>query len=98
MIYSLSYTEDLPANSDGCAKAWFVKIRPSRKDDKSIHAHEIDGHVAEWWMITLTSAVLLTALVTSAVKCGFPLSTYIFVLLSPFIQPILYRFCKRYRL
>ena len=48
MIYSLKYTDDMPANQGGYAKAWLIRIRPRYKDDKGIHAHEI-CHVSQFW-------------------------------------------------
>ena len=48
MIFSLKYSDDMPANTGGYAKAWFIRIRPRYKDDKGIHNHEF-CHVAQFW-------------------------------------------------
>ena len=48
MIFSLKYTDDMPGNVGGYAKAWFIRIRPKYKDDKGIHNHELT-HVSQFW-------------------------------------------------
>lgn len=48
MIYSLKYTDDMPDNQAGYARAWFIRIRPKYKDDKGLFAHELK-HVEQFW-------------------------------------------------
>ena len=48
MLYSLRYTDDMPDNQAGYARAWFIRIRPRYKDDKGLMAHECK-HVAQFW-------------------------------------------------
>ena len=48
MLYSLRYTDDMPDNFAGYARAWFIRIRPAYKDDKGLHEHELE-HVRQFW-------------------------------------------------
>jgi hypothetical protein len=48
MIYSIRYTDDMPKDTGGYARAWLIRIRPRYKDDKGIHNHEL-CHVAQFW-------------------------------------------------
>ena len=48
MIYSLKYTDSMPDNQGGYARAWFIRIRPRYKDDKGLLAHEME-HVKQFW-------------------------------------------------
>lgn len=57
MIFSLKYTDDMPANVGGYAKAWLIRIRPRYKDDKGIHNHEL-CHVAYWWKYGIIGRML----------------------------------------
>jgi len=59
MLYSLKYTDDMPENTGGYAKAWFVRIRPKYKDDKGIHNHEL-CHVAQFWKLGIFHMVIYT--------------------------------------
>lgn len=52
MIYRVDYTDNIPLGSDGIARYWFIKIRPSRMNDAGILAHEIE-HVRQFWMFSL---------------------------------------------
>lgn len=59
MIYSLKYTDDMPAENGGYAKLWFVRIRPKYRDngDVGILKHELE-HVRQWWRLLLLHPVL----------------------------------------
>jgi len=57
MIFSLKYTDEMPANAGGYAKAWFVRVRPKYKDDKGILFHEL-YHVGRWWKYGLIGLLL----------------------------------------
>jgi hypothetical protein len=57
MIYSLKYSDDMPANTGGYAKAWFIRIRPKYKDDFGILQHELI-HVAYWWKYGIIGRLL----------------------------------------
>ena len=46
--YLLIYTDKLPYNSNGCANAFVVRIRNSRKDDLGLEFHEAT-HARQWW-------------------------------------------------
>ena len=48
MIYTLTYTTDLPPNSNGCANGPIIRIRPAYKGDEGLKQHEI-CHVHQWW-------------------------------------------------
>jgi hypothetical protein len=48
MYYKLEYTDNLPEGKAGQAKFWFIKIRPSYKDDIGLLNHEIE-HVRQFW-------------------------------------------------
>jgi hypothetical protein len=47
MLCSLTYTDSLPEGVGGQAWMWFIKILPKYKDDKGIHAHEVE-HVRQF--------------------------------------------------
>ena len=47
-MYLLFYTDNLPENSNGCANAFIIRIRPSCKGDEGLLAHE-RVHVSQWW-------------------------------------------------
>lgn len=52
--YSLRITSDLPALVGArvtypCGLWPVVSVKPEYKDDKSIMAHEVDGHVHQFW-------------------------------------------------
>jgi hypothetical protein len=48
MIYSIKYTDDIPENFAGYARAWFIRIRPQYKDDRGLLEHE-KVHVSQFW-------------------------------------------------
>ena len=95
----IKYTDALPENTGGSAKTCYVKIRPRYQDDKGIHGHEIQGHVAEWWAVSIVSSLVLAALAWLAVRyLGLSCGVFILALIGPAIQPLLYRSCPPYRL
>lgn len=49
MPHILIYTDKLPEHSAGCANGPIIRIRPSKREDKGIMAHEL-VHVRQWWM------------------------------------------------
>lgn len=49
MFYTLFITNDnIPEGSAGCAKAWFIYIRPEYKDDIGLLEHE-KVHTKQFW-------------------------------------------------
>lgn len=40
-FYSLKYTDNMPENIAGYAKAWFIRIKPKYIDDVGLLKHEI---------------------------------------------------------
>jgi hypothetical protein len=58
----IKYTDDMPAWMGGYAKWFYVAIRPKYRDDKGIHAHELQ-HVKQWWITTLLATALIAAAV-----------------------------------
>lgn len=57
MIFSLRYTDDMPKDTGGYAKAWFIRIRPRYKDDKGMMEHEL-LHVGYWWKYGIIGRLL----------------------------------------
>jgi hypothetical protein len=60
VIAYIHYTDNLPENVGGTAQGPYIRIRPKYKDDKGIHAHEME-HVRQWWVLTIFSAFFLLA-------------------------------------
>jgi hypothetical protein len=58
----IRYTDDMPQWMGGYAKWFYVAIRPKYKDDRGIHAHELE-HVKQWWITTLIAALLIAGTV-----------------------------------
>lgn len=58
MIYSLKYTDDMPAWQGGYARAWFVRIRPKHRDDQGLLQHELT-HVRQFWRSCGLHGILL---------------------------------------
>jgi hypothetical protein len=54
----IRYTDDMPAWMGGYAKWCYIAIRPKYRDDKGIHAHELE-HVKQWWITSIISCALL---------------------------------------
>lgn len=48
MLFSLKYTDNVKSGFAGETKAWFIKIRPSYKDDAGLLEHE-KIHVKQYW-------------------------------------------------
>ena len=48
--YSLKYTDDMKDWQGGCARFWFIKIRPKYKDDVGLLEHE-KVHVRQFWRL-----------------------------------------------
>jgi hypothetical protein len=61
VIAYVHYTDNLPEGFGGTANGPYVRIRPKYKDDKGLHAHEME-HVKQWWVATILSAIVLLAL------------------------------------
>jgi hypothetical protein len=82
----IRYTDDMPAWMGGYAKWFYIAIRPKYKDDKGIHAHELE-HVKQWWIVTLLTAAIICGLVwyTQA-----PTVYYNYALISPMVLGLLY--------
>jgi len=57
MLYSLTYTNSIPAGFAGIAKAWMIKIRPEHRDDNGLLAHEKE-HVRQFWTCPLHPLLL----------------------------------------
>jgi hypothetical protein len=57
----IRYTDDMPQWVGGYAKWFYIAIRPKYKDDKGIHAHELE-HVKQWWITTILAAVIIGAI------------------------------------
>lgn len=47
-LYITIYTDKIPPNSAGCANGPIIRIRPEKKGDEGLLAHEIE-HVRQWW-------------------------------------------------
>lgn len=56
----IHYTDNLPEGFGGTANGPYIRIRAKYKDDKGLHAHELE-HVKQWWIATIVGAVLLAA-------------------------------------
>jgi hypothetical protein len=56
----LIYTDSLDEGIGGQANGPVVRIRPKYRDDKGLHAHELE-HVKQWWIATILSAALIAA-------------------------------------
>ena len=91
------YTDDMPENSGGTAKAFLVKIRPKYRDDAGLHAHE-SRHVAQWWVWVLIGCVLAAALAVlphlSAWAAFWPLP----IIFMGAAERLAYQFVPAYRL
>lgn len=79
----IRYTDDMPAWMGGYARWFYVAIRPKYKDDKGIHAHELE-HVKQWWLTTIWAALVI------AVVCWWQQAQYVYVALSLAVYQLLY--------
>lgn len=52
VLFKVIYTNDIPEGFAGTARLWFIKIRPSRKDDAGLLEHEKE-HVRQFWRFSL---------------------------------------------
>lgn len=52
MLCSVRYTENIPEGFDGIARLWFIRIRPERRGDEGLLAHERE-HVRQFWTFSL---------------------------------------------
>jgi hypothetical protein len=86
--HSLKYTDELPENTGGDAKAWFVRVRPKYKlggptPDPGIHAHEIQGHVKRFWILTVVALIVTAGLATLGFFLTGFVGCYVIMILSP---------------
>ena len=68
MIYSLKYTDDLPAGFNGWAWLWHIKIRPAYSDDIGLLEHE-KVHVKQFWRLGTLHAYLYWLSKRYRLKC-----------------------------
>jgi hypothetical protein len=87
-----------PDGSAGSANAFCIRIRKGYENDEGLRHHETDGHVWEWWIITLISAIILSGIAYATQLYGLSQLFWALPAASLFIQPLLYAFSKRYRL
>lgn len=87
-----------PDGSAGAANACFVRIRKGYKNDIGLLFHEVEGHVKEWWIISIISMLILSVIAYVTQLYGFPVQFCVLPSLSIVVQPLFYRLCKRYRL
>jgi hypothetical protein len=90
----IRYTDDMPQWMGGYAKWFYIAIRPKYKDDKGIHAHELE-HVKQWWIVTLLTAAIICGLVwyTQA-----PIAYYQYAGISVAMLDLLYSSVDRFKL
>lgn len=86
-----------PDGSNGIANAFCIRIRKGYENDEGLLKHE-QSHCGEWWTITLISAIILSAIAYATQLYGLPNQFWALPTASLFIQPLLYKFSKRYRL
>ena len=79
------YTDRLPNDVGGRTNGPIVRIRPLYLADVGIHKHEYE-HVKQFWSVGLVAAVLLALVDLSLTLGGFA------------AHPLLYKFCRKYRL
>ena len=91
----IRYTDDMPAPWVGGYARWFyIAIRPKYKDDKGIHAHELE-HVKQWWITTILAALAIAGgLYYTQAAPGL----YSLVGLSLAVFQVLYSFFPRFKL
>lgn len=46
-----------PTRSNGCANAFFVRIRKGYENDEGLWEHEVTGHVGQFWDNPLTHSL-----------------------------------------
>lgn len=82
----ISYTDNLPEGTGGCANAFFIRIRTKYRDDEGIHQHEL-FHVRNWFANTILSLLALAVLSFLLIPQPWTWAT---LTLSLFVDPILY--------
>lgn len=87
----IRYTDDMPAWMGGYARWFYVAIRPKYREDKGIHAHELE-HVKQWWLTTLLFAIMIAAI------CYRTEYTYAYVGLSLSAYQLLYTLVPWFKL
>lgn len=95
MIY-ITLPIQTPTGSNGIANAFCIRIRTGYENDEGLLHHEVDGHVWEWWIITLISAAILTAVAYATQLYGLPNQFWALPAFSLMIQPLL-RLVKPYK-
>lgn len=68
----LVHTDKINEHSNGTTNAFVIRIRPVKKDDKGLLAHELEGHVKRWWIWTIATSIALTAIAFMAKYFGAP--------------------------
>jgi hypothetical protein len=79
----IRYTDDMPQWMGGYAKWFYIAIRPKYKDDRGIHAHELE-HVKQWWLTTILAAAIIGAI---CYRTGY---SYAYMGLSLVVYQLLY--------
>ena len=79
------YTERLPSGVGGATNGPVVRIRPLYRHDVGIHKHEAE-HVKQFWVVGLVAAVVLALVDVTLAPAGLA------------AHPLLYKFCRKYRL
>ena len=87
----IRYTDDMPAWMGGYARWFYVAIRPKYREDKGIHAHELE-HVKQWWLTTILAAVIIGAICYAN---GF---SYVYTGLALAVYQILYSLIPLFKL
>ena len=97
MIYSLTYTDDLPADAGGIAKYCVIKIRPKYRSDVGIHKHE-EGHVNQWWSGVGIGAVLALLIAFLPVLAEWSFMWPTAIVFGCSVHPLAYTYIWQYRL
>ena len=79
------YTDWLPYGVGGAANGPVVRIRPLYRHDVGIHKHEYQ-HVNQFWVVGLAAVFVLGLVDVTLALAGFA------------AHPLLYKFCRKYRL
>jgi len=90
----IKYTDDMPAWMGGYAKWFYIAIRPKYKDDKGIHAHELE-HVKQWWITSIIACALIAAVLWYTKP---PLDYYSLVILGLVTFQLLYAGIPQFKL
>jgi hypothetical protein len=87
----IRYTDDMPQWMGGYAKWFYIAIRPKYREDKGIHAHELE-HVKQWWITTILAALAIAGV------CYYQQAPYWYCLLSLVAFDLLYSTFQRFKL